>query len=143
MSIAKNVGKIIGKGQDAIGASGSKIMKSAASMEQKFKLKEKAKPFVDKKEKDGSIKKSWDTLYTGKKLNPLYTTVGVGAIAAMTATQIHVGKSMAPITSSMKNVEHIGSPEIMLYDGVGQQSAPNHLNANGNLVFGLHNQRRG
>lgn len=174
MSVAKNVGNIIGKstnntknavkkstkatgnkvgkdknkanslvdlGLDAIEAGGSKIVNS--SVGKKLKIKDRAKPLVDKVDKDGNVVKSWDNLYTGKKLNPIYSTLGVGAVAAANAVDYKASAFMAPITASQKNVEHGGPPEIMLYDGVGQQSAPNHLNANGSLVFGLHNQRRG
>lgn len=133
--------QLVDKGLDAIGAGGSKAVNSAIG--QKLKVKERLNPIVDKLDKEGNVVKTWDNLYTGKKLNPLYTTVGVGAVAAVTAAQVGVGKAMAPITSSLSNVEHGGPPEIMLYDGVGQQSAPSNLNANGSLVFGLHNQRKG
>lgn len=156
MSLARNVGKIVGKGMkvsyqsvdNAIDKAYTKVGQTVyaygAGMKAKnaVKIKEKAKPFVDKID-DGNVVKRWDNLYTGKKLNPLYTTIGVGAVTAVTAAQIEAGKTMAPITSSIRNVEHGGPPEIMLYDGVGQQSAPSNLNANGNLVFGLHNQRKG
>lgn len=133
--------QLVDKGLDAIGAGGSKAVNSAIG--QKLKIKERSKPFVNKLDDDGNVAKTWDNLYTGKKLNPLYTTIGVGAVTAVTAAQIKAGKTIAPIASSIRNVEHGGPPEIMLYDGVGQQSAPSNLNANGNLVFGLHNQRKG
>lgn len=140
----KKADQLVDKGLDALEASGPKLLNS--NVGQKLKLKERLNPIVDKKDKDGNIMKTWDNLYTGKKLNNLYGVAGAGAIlgAAYVSSEVATSPYLRPLSIARKNVEQGGPPEIMMYDGVGQQqSAPRNLNANGDLVFGLHNQRRG
>lgn len=147
MGLARNIGKIIGKDMKVSDQSVKKASKSKNVSSSTGEKTKRFKLFVDKLDDEGNVVKSIDNIYTGKKLNPIYSLGGTLAVAGVTAAQIEADRSMAPIMApikaSKKNVEHIGSPEIMLYDGVGQESAPRNLNAHGDLVFGLHNQRRG
>ncbi|MES9681839.1 hypothetical protein ABWK22_02740 [Gottfriedia acidiceleris] len=103
------------------------------------------KPIVNSLDKNGEIKKSLSNVYTGKKLNPVY--VGAAATAYLGFKQAKHGfetKTIAPLKlATMSNYQEQGAPDVMMYDGVGQDRAPKNLNANGSLVFGLHNSRKG
>lgn len=118
--------------------------KNAAS---KF-VSEKVQPkkiFIDAKDRDGKPKERLDNLYTGKRANPwVVGTVGAGLMGvnfAKDGWNHHVFGQLERATNY--DVQEYGAPDVMMYDGVGQERAPKNLNANGSLVFGLHNMRKG
>ncbi|PFB64476.1 hypothetical protein COK00_12120 [Bacillus cereus] len=97
--------------------------------------------FVDTKDKE----KTLSNFYTGKKLNPKHVmAVGGGYLAINNAKLGFEHKTIEPLRlATMNNYQEMGAPDIMMYDGVGQERAPKNLNADGSIVFGLHNNRRG
>lgn len=109
------------------------------------KMAQIKKPIIDVKDKEGNIKKSLGNLYTGKKANPLW--VGAAGGAYLVGKNLYKSadkQTMQPLKlATMNNYQEIGAPDIMMYDGVGQERAPKNMNADGSIVFGLHNMRRG
>lgn len=103
------------------------------------------KPFVDVVDKEGNVKKSLGNLYTGKRMNSLYVAGGGAAFLAINNSKHGLETKMAPLELATKNdFQYLGSPDILMYDGVGQKpNTPKNLNASGDVVFGLHNSRRG
>lgn len=105
------------------------------------------KPFIDTVDKKtgevGAQKLS--NFYTGKKANPVWVA-GIGA-TYLGAKNIHEGTKESTTgrlqLATMNDFQEIGAPDIMMYDGVSQNSAPKNMNADGSLVFGLHNSRKG
>lgn len=104
------------------------------------------KPFIDVVDKEtGEVgKKTMHNFYTGKKANPLYVgVIGGGYLAATNAykgTQVPLDRLKL---ATMNDFQNYGAPDVMMYDGVSQDQAPKNLNADGSLVFGLHNSRKG
>lgn len=98
-----------------------------------------------KDKKTGEVKKNLGNLYTGKKINPKHLAIGgTAVIGGQYLAAAHEQKTTGHLKlATMNNYAEIGAPEIMNYDGVGQQKAPSDLNAHGSLVFGLHNGRKG
>lgn len=99
----------------------------------------------DVKRKDGQVSKTLGNIYTGKKLNPVHVGVASAAYLGGSFFKENVEhKSMKQLDLATKNdMQNYGAPDILSYDGVSQQRAPQNLNANGSLVFGLHNSRKG
>ncbi|EHL75788.1 MULTISPECIES: hypothetical protein [Bacillus cereus group] len=96
--------------------------------------------FIDTKNKE----KSWRNLYTGKKLNPKHVLVAGGGYLAFKQAKFGYEYQMEPLKrATLNNYQYIGPPEIMMYDGVGQERVPKNLNVDGSIVFDLHNNRRG
>ncbi|UOE58097.1 hypothetical protein [Cytobacillus oceanisediminis] len=105
----------------------------------------KFNPIVEAKpNKQGSISRM-SNFYTGKRLNPLVVGgVGAAYLAGTNGKHAIEKNSIEPLRlATQRDVQHLGAPDIMMYDGVGQDKAPSNLNANGSIVFGLHNMRRG
>ncbi|EJQ11512.1 hypothetical protein ABHP49_002352 [Bacillus cereus] len=95
--------------------------------------------FIDTKNK----KKTLANLYTGKKLNPKHVAVVGGGYLAFNQAKMGYEYQMAPLKqATMNNYKYIGPPEIMMYDGVGQERIPKDSNVDGSIVFDLHNNRR-
>lgn len=70
--------------------------------------------------------------------------VGGGYLAINNAKLGFEHKTIEPLRlATMNNYQEMGAPDVMMYDGVGQERAPKNLNADGSIVFGLHNNRRG
>lgn len=114
-----------------------------------FVAKKSMKPLV-KKAEDGP---GWSNMYTGYKLQnkPLAVAAGVG-IAGYGLMAERAGEGKMPAGSGLQGINtfakpgqisYEGHPAVMDADGVAQQNtaAPT-LGASGDLVFGLHNQRR-
>lgn len=128
-----------------IGLQGTKqgAKKSAQYVNSKVQIK---KPFIDTVDKKtGEVgKKTMSNFYTGKKANPFYVG-GAGAIY-LAGTNAYKG-TQVPLDrlklATMNDFQNYGAPDVMMYDGVAQQQAPKNLNADGSLVFGLHNSRKG
>lgn len=112
-------------------------------------VSEKVQPtklFVDvKTPKDGRPKERLENLYTGKKANPWVVGAAgatlLGTSFTKDAWNHHVFGKLQKATNY--DVQDYGAPDIMMYDGVGQERAPKNLNADGSIVFGLHNMRKG
>lgn len=105
------------------------------------------KPFINTVDKKtGEVgKESLHNLYTGKRANPVWVA-GIGAtyIGAQNLKQGYKANTTDRLQlATMNNYQELGAPDIMMYDGVAQNSAPQNLNADGSLVFGLHNSRKG
>lgn len=132
LNSAKNLAKIGIKNTKK----GSKIISDKAQIK---------KPIVDARNKDKTIKKNLGNIYTGKKLNPLYVGAAGAAYLGVKNAKHSIGhSSIEPLKlATMSNYQELGAPDAMMYDGVGQERAPKNLNANGSLVFGLHNSRKG
>lgn len=100
---------------------------------------------IDRKGKDGNVQKTIGNLWTGKKINPVHLGLAGGAYLAgdamLSGSQMNYQKPLELAT--MNNYQQQGAAEIMNYDGVAQQRAPQNLNATGDIVFGLHNGRKG
>ena len=92
----------------------------------------------------GEVKRL-SNFYTGKKLNPAWVA-GIGGASILGSNMKHgfeQGASMPLQLATQRDMQYYGAPDIMMYDGVGQQRAPVDMNASGSIVFGLHNMRRG
>lgn len=98
----------------------------------------------DAKEINGS-RERLSNLYTGKKMNPLW----VGGVAG---GYVGTRSAFSMATEPIQKVDHLatnvvgqGQAEVLSYDGVSNEGsmAPPNLNATGDIVFGLHNRRRG
>ncbi|MEX3713539.1 hypothetical protein ABFV99_14140 [Cytobacillus horneckiae] len=120
----------------------SKMSQGPRAVADKVQIK---KPFIDVKDKNGDVQKKLGNFYTGKKINPLYVGGAGAAYLVGKQTFKDVEKStIGPLNLATKNdYQHLGAPDVMMYDGVGQERAPSNMNAEGNLVFGLHNMRKG
>ncbi|MFE4029184.1 hypothetical protein ACFX4N_23805 [Priestia sp. YIM B13551] len=101
--------------------------------------------FIDVKNKDGEVQKNLANFYTGKKLNPVHAAALGGAyLGGQSMYQSLQKQTITPLKlATMNDYQEIGAPDIMMYDGVGQDRAPKNLNADGSIVFGLHNMRKG
>jgi hypothetical protein len=91
---------------------------------------------------------AWHNLYTGKKMNNNPLLVGGVAVAALAygSAQAEGKKELAMgqlKRGATYDVGYLGKPDILEADGVGSGNAPRNLNAEGSIVFGLHNGRRG
>jgi hypothetical protein len=91
---------------------------------------------------------AWHNLYTGKKMNNNPLLIGGVAAAAFgiaaAKAESHKELSMGQLKRGATfDVGYLGKPDIMEADGVGSGGAPRNLNAEGSIVFGLHNGRRG
>ncbi|MED3396437.1 MULTISPECIES: hypothetical protein [Bacillus cereus group] len=96
--------------------------------------------FIDTKNK----KKTLGNLYTGKRINPKHFAVIGGGYLAFNQAKMSFEYQMDPLKrATMNDFQYIGSPEIMMYDGVGQERVSKNLNVDGSIVFDLHNNRRG
>lgn len=96
--------------------------------------------FIDTKNK----KKTLANLYTGKKLNPKHVAVVGGGYLAFNQAKMGYEYQMGPLKrATMNDYQYIGLPEIMMYDGVGQERGSKNLNVDGSIVFDLHNNRKG
>ena len=148
---ARNLNKIGLGAKNGLNKAKSATKKAATSAKESSVgqfVSEKVQPtklFVDAKTNDGRPKERLDNLYTGKRINP-WIGGAAGAVwfggSFTKASWEH--EVFAPIRrASNHDVQEYGSPDIMMYDGVGQQRAPKNLNADGSIVFGLHNMRRG
>ena len=139
MSILRN-----SKNLAKIGLSNAKsgAKKGAKYVSDKAQIK---KPFVDVKTKDGKNPKNIGNVWTGKKLNPLHVAgaggLYVGAKALEGSFKHNTVQKLEIATYN--DYQEYGSPDIMSYDGVGQKAAPKNMNADGSIVFGLHNLRKG
>lgn len=143
LNSAKNLAKIgLNKSKQASSVVASTSKKAAVATVNKTQLK---KPLINSVDKEGNIKSNLGNLYTGKKVNPLY--VGAAAAAYLGGRNIYnsiESQTVKPLKlATMNNYQELGAPDVMMYDGVGQERAPRNLNANGSLVFGLHNSRKG
>ncbi|ACK61344.1 TPA: hypothetical protein ACGW6Y_005587 [Bacillus cereus] len=96
--------------------------------------------FIDTKNK----KKTLSNLYTGKRINPKHFAVVGGGYLAFNQAKMSFEYQIEPLKrATMNDYQYIGSPEIMMYDGVGQESVSKNLNVDGSIVFDLHNNRKG
>lgn len=97
------------------------------------------------KKVDGVESKRMGNMWTGKKINPLHLGVAGGLyLGAQSMGESINFKTKAGLDMAIANdYQNYGAPDVMSYDGVSQQRAPQNLNANGSLVFGLHNNRKG
>ena len=144
MSILKN-----SKNLAKIGLKNAKsgIQKGGKVVSDKVQIK---KPFIDVKmidgkTKDGKNPKNIGNVWTGKRLNPVHVA-GAGGLylGGKTLKQSVEYNTIQPLQlATYNNYQEQGAPDIMSYDGVGQQAAPKNMNADGSIVFGLHNMRKG
>jgi hypothetical protein len=130
LNSAKNLAKIGIKAKEGVKNGTKKAIKSSV---------------INAKDKDGNIKKTLGNVYTGKKLNPIHVGVVGGVFLGGQYAKKSMGhNSIEPLKlATMNNYQEMGAPDVMMYDGVGQERAPKNLNANGSIVFGLHNSRKG
>lgn len=109
------------------------------------------KLFKPAKDADGNIKKDFTNMYTGYQMKAVPNValaagaVGLGALTYSAGRQEQGGgfDGLATRTSKVGKVSYEGSPAIFDADGVGTQTKAPNLGASGDLVFGLHNGRRG
>lgn len=126
------------------GAAVQKVGKKVGTASAETSKKAVKSTFINVKPKDGKPAERLENLYTGKRLNPIHGTAAAGLYLAGSNMKSSVERPFAQLQLAVQNnYAEIGSPNIMSYDGVGQQSAPKNLNANGSIVFGLHNMRKG
>ncbi|WP_242283387.1 hypothetical protein PY144_03965 [Bacillus cereus] len=96
--------------------------------------------FIDTKNK----KKTLGNLYTGKRINSKHFAAIGGGYLAFNQAKMSFEYQMEPLKrATMNDYQYIGSPEIMMYDGVGKERVSKNLNVDGSIVFDLHNNRRG
>ncbi|MEK1829092.1 hypothetical protein AAAC51_08035 [Priestia megaterium] len=138
----KDLGKIGSPKVKELASSTKQAIKEAPAKTGKKIVKSTIKDV--KPDKNGKTKKL-QNLYTGKKLNPLHVSaVGLGYMGYQATKEGLQANTLTPIKlATMNDYQEIGAPDIMMYDGVSQERAPRNLNADGSLVFGLHNMRRG
>ena len=144
----KNLSNIGLKGVAKSAATGTKKAAVGAKNASGKFISEKVRPtkvFVDASTSGGRPKERLDNLYTGKKVNPwLAGGAGAALLTASSAKQAWNYEVFGKLEKATNyDVQEYGAPDIMMYDGVGQERAPRNLNANGSLVFGLHNMRKG
>lgn len=108
------------------------------------KLK-KVRPVIDAKSRNGQPKERLSNFYTGKRANPLWVgAIGGGYLMTKNTMASYDKEVTMPLKLATQNAVNYGPPDIMSADGVDQESsAPRDLNASGDIVFGLHNRRRG
>lgn len=84
-------------------------------------------------------------LYTGKRLNPgVMGTLAGGYLVSKAGVETTKDTLFGEMDLATRNYIGSGPADIMNYDGVDRRSStPKDLNATGDIVFGLHNQRRG
>lgn len=139
MSILKN-----SKNLAKIGLSNAKsgVKKGAKFVSDNAQVK---KPFIDVKAKDGKDPKNIGNVWTGKKINPVHFA-GAGGVylgGKMLEGSFKHNTIQKLELATYNDYQEYGAPDIMSYDGVGQQAAPKNMNADGSIVFGLHNMRKG
>lgn len=104
---------------------------------------EKYGPIINAKEINGETQRM-ENFYTGKKMSPLWVGgAGLAFLAGSNAKNSFEHNVTMQIGLATKNAEHYGKPDVLMYDGVSQERAPKNLNAEGSLVMGLHNMRKG
>jgi hypothetical protein len=126
-----HIGKVADATEEALYNGTKKLIKS-----------QKYGPITNAKEIDGTTKRA-ENLWTRKKLNPAWVVGASGAYIAGSNMKSSMEKQTLPLKLATMNPTQYGAPDIMSYDGVAQNRAPKNMNADGSLVFGLHNMRRG
>lgn len=139
---AKKVPGAIPKNKQELRAAGRGVLNAGAAVPKNI-VKSTFKDVVGK---DGLPDKKLGNFYTGKKINPIH--LGVGGAAAIGGSFMVGGANShykEPLRlATMNNYQEYGAPDVMSYDGVSQgSSTPRNLNATGDIVFGLHNGRKG
>jgi hypothetical protein len=96
---------------------------------------------------DDKAGKAWHNGFTGKKMSNHWSLYTAGIAVGAAAYGVNEWKRAAELPKLKKgaqfDVGYIGRPDVMEADGVGSAPAPRNLNATGDIVFGLHNGRRG
>lgn len=87
------------------------------------------------------IDPDWSNMFVGHRMKPgMDKAIGIGAIAVGAGIGYLSGKTQEPETWQ----EDVGNLPILSYDAVPNAiGGRRDLGATGDLVFGLHNQRRG
>lgn len=133
-------GKVIGEGA-------RKTEGAAYSGVKKLLTSPKHGPIIDAKpSKATGETERLSNLYTGKRLNPTWVgALGGGYMVGKSAYSEARQNIFGDLDLATQNYVGSGSADIMNYDGVSNErvGAPSNLNATGDIVFGLHNQRRG
>lgn len=139
---SKNLAKIgLTNTKSSIKKSGKAVAEKASQLKS---------PIIDVKTIDGKTKSGLDpknagNLWTGKRINPVHFAGAGGAYLGgkfLAGSLKH--ETIQPLQlATYNNYQEQGAPDIMSYDGVGQQAAPKNMNADGSIVFGLHNMRKG
>lgn len=78
--------------------------------------------------------------YTGLKTSGIATVGAFGAAYAWGKTTYE--PALARKSMESVQTDYVGQAPVQNYDGVGNGTAPT-LGASGNMVFGLHNSRKG
>lgn len=85
--------------------------------------------------------KAFWNAYTGLKASPLATGTAWAAAGAYGVWGSQYQINTAPKLGD--NVEYMGDAPIHGYDGVSRRTGAPTLGASGDMVFGMHNSRRG
>lgn len=102
-------------------------------------------PIIAAKTDKGRSAERLANLYTGARLNPKWVG-GVGGtyVAGKTALSAAEEGLTGQMKRSTMNKVAPGPAAFTSYDGVGKEAkSASNLNATGDIVFGLHNQRKG